>query len=155
MKKFIYLWGALILSLSILTTSKVVLAEVGASEEATSEKVLKMSSVEPQPLPNISFSKVPAPPVLKYPKALDVLKVESVTLKWAPSEGADQYHLQVASDVNFKWLIQDEPFVTSSEAPLTLSKGKRYYWRVAAVKSENKASHRKSAFSFSSFEVAP
>ncbi|HPI40377.1 MAG TPA: fibronectin type III domain-containing protein [Pseudobdellovibrionaceae bacterium] len=152
-----------ILALSLLTFSLNSLASGPAADHAADhgsegkhpDKATKMANVLRQPVSDPLLSQIPQAPTLVSPVAYSQVSTESVTLKWNPSEGANEYHLQVASDVNFKWLIQDQPFVVGTEATLNLSKGKNYFWRVAAVKSDNKTTHRKSNFSNSTFEIAP
>ncbi len=69
----------------------------------------------------------------------------SVVLKWGLVEGADQYHLQVATDPNFKWLIYNGEFEKTNSYPLSgLEAKKTYYWRVWAKKTKNDPTYTKS-----------
>ncbi len=75
-------------------------------------------------------------------------------LTWEASQGATSYHVQVATDPNFKWLLSDEHFVTGTKFQAKgLEKGKTYYWRVAPWKDGNLAATNKGPFSNSIFEI--
>jgi hypothetical protein len=70
----------------------------------------------------------------------------NVVLKWGASEGANQYHLQVATDPNFKWLVYNGETETNTSYALSgLEAGKFYYWRVWSKKSNNDPTYMKSA----------
>ncbi len=70
----------------------------------------------------------------------------NVVLKWGTAEGANQYHLQVATDPNFKWLVYNGETETNTSYALSgLESGKFYYWRVWSKKSNNDPTYMKSA----------
>lgn len=106
----------------------------------------------PQPVADLSKSTLPGRVTLTEPKALAKVG-PTVTLKWTASEGAEVYHLQVAKDPRFKWLVVDNYQVTgdSFETP-NLEPGP-YFWRVAGRKPLNEPSYTKGYFTTSSFEV--
>lgn len=90
--------------------------------------------------------------VLNEPSYMQKISEETITLKWSPSATADAYFVQVATDPNFKWLVKEDHNVNGTELTLTgLTKNQNYFWRVAAVKSNNKAGNTKSAFTMNSF----
>jgi hypothetical protein len=75
------------------------------------------------------------------------------TLKWK-AEGADTFHVQVATDPRFKWLVIDDHYVKANSFDLkALTKGQQYFWRIAARKPDNDAGNTKGFFKTSSFEV--
>lgn len=108
----------------------------------------------PQPQPDLSLSMAPEKVLLTAPAALETISETQVSLKWQSKSKADVYHVQVATDAAFKWLIVDDYSVKTTEFKVTgLESGKNYFWRVAAVKSNNLPTHSKSPFSFNSFSV--
>lgn len=105
-----------------------------------------------QPVSDTENATRPAMPVLQSPEVLAKVTGTNVTLKWQEVKGASVYHIQVATDPNFKWLIVDEEnFPQTSFQPQGLTAGQNYFWRVAARKPGNWASYTKSFFSSSSF----
>jgi hypothetical protein len=107
----------------------------------------------PQPKANKILATIPKKVILKSPEPLSKVKETSVLLEWAPSEGAETYHVQIAKDPAFKWILQEDHFVTATQFQATnLPKG-QIFWRVAASKPKNMPAHWKSSFSASSFEV--
>ena len=121
----------------------------GAKEERLNEK---MNSLFPEKQPNSAVSAVPETVKLTSPKFLSQVLAGSVKLEWSPIAGATNYHVQVATDPNFKWLVSNDQWVkTNSFEASQLEAGKKYYWRVAAVKSQNDAMYTKSLFVSSVF----
>lgn len=106
----------------------------------------------PQPVADRSKVAVPGRVELTEPKAL--AKVDAtVTLKWTASAGADVYHVQVAKDPRFKWLVVDNANVTGESFQTPSLDAGPYFWRVAGRKPTNDASYTKGFFTTSSFEV--
>lgn len=94
----------------------------------------KVEIVEPQPLSKVTGA--------------------TVTLKWKPSQGATVYHIQVATDPRFKWLVSENHNVAGESYEVSnLQQGQQYFWRVAGRAPENDASWTKGFFATSSFEV--
>jgi hypothetical protein len=142
----------LILSLFAFALTLALTHGAVAGEENTSEK---MNALFPKKQPNPSMSIVPAKAELSEPAYFAKISGDRVTLKWKAVEGADQYHLQVATDPNFKWLKADEQTLTTTSFDVAqLEPGAHYYWRVQAVKSNNEPTFRKSFFAMSMFETA-
>lgn len=107
----------------------------------------------PQPKADVANKgTAPKPVELVAPAMHAKVAGSSVKLEWKASDGANSYHVQVATDPNFKWLTADDHWVkgTSFEAK-DLEKGKLYYWRVAPWKDGNMAAANKGFFTPSSF----
>lgn len=78
----------------------------------------------------------------------------SASLRWEAATGADHYHLQVATDPNFKWLVVDDHYVKGTSFNVSsLKPSTRYFWRVAGRKSDNKAATNKAPFATSAFQT--
>ena len=108
----------------------------------------------PPPQADLSKSARPAKPELLEPAYRAEVTSDSTTLKWSPVAMADAYNLQLATDPAFKWLVVNEELYkgTSFEAK-GLEKGKHYFWRVAALKTDNAPTFMKGWFSLSTFET--
>jgi hypothetical protein len=105
-----------------------------------------------QPKTQLEKAVLPMNVDLVSPKVLEKTP-ENVTLKWK-AEGADTFHVQVATDPRFKWLVIDDHYVKANSFDLkALSKGQQYFWRIAARKPDNDAGNTKGFFKTSSFEV--
>jgi hypothetical protein len=114
----------------------------------------KMNSLFPEKEANLAARKAPEKPALTSPAYFAAIKGNAVKLEWKASEGAEEYHVQVATDPNFKWLVTENFAVKGTSFDLsTLEAGKQYYWRVAAVKPNNWSTFRKSFFATSMFET--
>lgn len=94
----------------------------------------------------------PAKPELVSPEYHATVDSKAVELKWNEVEGATHYHVQVAKDPNFKWLVSNNDVVkgTSFKAE-GLEAGKTYFWRVLTVNSNMEQLFTKSPFAPSSF----
>lgn len=153
--KFVITAFVFILALSI--TPKVLAADTGkaghGSKEDHHEKLGKeMNSLFPQKQKDAGFSVPPSVVKLTSPKFLAKVSGATAKLEWAAATGATSYHVQVATDPNFKWLVANELWVkTTSFEATQLEADKKYYWRVAAVKGENDSMFTKSLFVNSAF----
>jgi len=108
----------------------------------------------PQPKMNKTKSTPPAKTELIEPAFMAQIPGTTVTLKWNAVDTAENYHLQVATGPNFKWLKVNENFVKRPSYDLSgLEAGHKYYWRVAAVKNSNDPMYIKGPFEVSSFET--
>ncbi|MNJ91312.1 Fibronectin type III domain protein [compost metagenome] len=115
----------------------------------------RMNALFPPKQADISKGHAPAKPELVSPAYFSVVSSDKLPLQWKAVEGADQYHLQVATDANFKWLVANEYFLKDTTFEVNgLEAGKHYFWRVAAVKSDNASTHRTSFFAASMFATA-
>lgn len=108
----------------------------------------------PQPVYDLSKGKLPGLVKLLEPKALSTVTGTSVTLKWQPVEHAEVYHVQVAKDPRYKWLVTENYDVKGESFELSgLEAGHQYFWRVAARNPSHDAGWTKGAFTASSFET--
>ncbi len=133
-------------------------AEQGAKDnthqEGHNDLSKKMNSLFPEKQKDPRVSTRPLQVKLESPKFLTVVSAPSVKLGWSDGAGATSYHLQVATDPNFKWLLVNEHFVKGSSYDLAkLEAGKRYFWRVASVKDDNISMFTKSLFVSSAFDT--
>lgn len=93
-------------------------------------------------------------PVLVEPKALSTVTGTATKLTWNEVKGADSYHVQVATDPNFKWLVSDQHAVKATSFDVSgLTAGQNYFWRVYGVKSDNDAQWTTGFPAWSSFSV--
>lgn len=107
-----------------------------------------------QPMSNTALSQIPDQTQLLEPAFLTQVKGNEVTLKWKSIEGV-KYHLQVATDQNFKWLVVNDHLVTYTEYALkNLQPNQQYFWRVFTQKPENMLSYTKGLAVSSAFETA-
>jgi hypothetical protein len=134
-----------ILSILVLSLPSSLLAGGGAKS---------YTNLFPPHLPQTELAQTPAQPQLIEPAFMARPKAGTLSLKWTDAERADHYHLQVATDPNFKWLVVDQNMIQATSFDLTaLEPNTHYYWRVAAIKSNNLPGHRKAAFVKSSFQT--
>lgn len=104
--------------------------------------------------PDASKATAPEKPQLLEPAFQAKIEGATTTLKWKESEGATEYHVQVATDPNFKWLVKEDHKVKGASFEVGgLEKGKTYFWRVAPWKNGNMAATNKGVFARSVFEV--
>ncbi len=93
---------------------------------------------------------------LLEPKALSTVTGTSVTLKWKAVPGAESYRVQVATDPNFKWLVEGptKDFVKETSIQVSdLKPGLHYFWRVYAWNTAADAGWTSSFANMSSFAV--
>ncbi|MGE5087195.1 MAG: fibronectin type III domain-containing protein [Bacillota bacterium] len=125
--------------------------EGGGAHEKLGEK---MNSLFPPKQADLAAQAVPAKPDLTSPAYFAAINGTSTTLKWKSAEGAEVYHVQVATDANFKWLVAENHEVKDTSFEVTnLEAGKHYFWRVASVRPDNWKTFRKSYFATSMFET--
>jgi hypothetical protein len=113
-----------------------------------------MNALFPKPQPNVALSQPPAKTELVSPSYYEKMSGATATLKWKESTDASVYHVQVATDPNYKWLVKEEHLYKGTSLELSgLEAGKHYFWRVAAVKPDNKAGDIAGPFAASMFET--
>lgn len=101
-----------------------------------------------------SLTTVPEKAQLLEPAAMSTVPGDSITLKWKEGIGATGFHLQVATDPQFKWLKVDENLYKQTSYELKgLEPNHHYYWRVASQRPANNAGYSTSDFSQSMFET--
>ena len=109
-----------------------------------------------EPKPETARIQRPAIPNLSAPAPLSTVPAAGLTLQWTKVEEATAYAVQVSTDPVFFALVVNEPIHKDTSytfKDVKLESGKKYYWRVAAIKSENQEGFTKSLFNRSSFSV--
>lgn len=143
------------LVLAILTTISFSVFASEASHEGAHEIRGKSGAnltLFPTKQQDVAKKERPAKPKLSEPGYKTVVKSDSVVLKWENVETANAYHVQVATDPAFKWLVSDNWNVTgNSFEQKELKPGTSYFWRVAAIRSANEATFMKGWFSVNTF----
>lgn len=133
------------------TTDKCPPAEAHLSTTGHGDLNKEMNSLFPEKQKNSKMSARPPSVELTGPKFLAKVSGE-IKLEWKPTAGADIYHVQVATDPNFKWVVVQDQFVKDTSFNFSKGEpGKKYYWRVAAFNSKNDSMYTKSNFSGSVF----
>lgn len=129
--------------------------EAKSAHEAHEEAIpAKMSSLFPTKQPDPTHAARPASTEVVAPAFLSSVSAGTVKLEWKPATGATAYHVQVATDPNFKWLVVNEKFVNETQFNFTKAEaGQRYFWRVAGFKGDNNAGYTKANFVGSVFNV--
>ncbi len=123
-------------------------------QSLANESANKSTELFPPKQANKTLSTPPASTTLATPTFMAKISASEVTLKWNPVDGVENYHLQVATDPVYKWLVAEEQLFSGTSYELkNLEAGKHYYWRVAAVKPGNMATYSKSEFKKSMFET--
>ena len=142
------LWFALVLNLTL-----------GSVSFAESEHHTDLSAghgsgkVFPAAVNDLENSKIPEAVELIEPAFSATLSQEA-TLKWKEAKDAENYHVQVATDPNFKWLVADEHLYKGTSFQVkNLEAGLHYYWRVAASNQTKWAGSTHGYFSKSMFET--
>ena len=97
--------------------------------------IAKNSSGESLPSEAWKFTSAVAAPELIYPEHNDNDIGEQVTLVWDPSEGAQEYHLQVTDGFVFTDMIIDTVISNTEYLFENLKPKTRYRWRVSAIES--------------------
>lgn len=147
---------------TIALTTQSIAADTGAAHGSGQESshgsghgnlVEKMNSLYPTKMPNAELGTQPSSVEIKSPAFLGNVGAGPVKLEWTAAKDATDYHVQVATDPNFKWLVVNEKFIKENSYNFTAEAGKRYYWRVASFKGNNTESHTKSNFVSSAFNV--
>lgn len=151
--KFLVAVAAFIATIAI--TTQTLAADTGAAhhESGHGNLVEKMNSLYPTKMPDAELGTQPSSVEIKSPAFLGNVGAGPVKLEWTAAKGATDYHVQVATDPNFKWLVVNEKFIKENSYNFTAEAGKRYYWRVASFNGGNTESHTKSNFVSSAFNV--
>lgn len=137
-----------------MTLAAPALAAEGGDEHGGGHHGLeeRMNALFPQPQPKFERRELPVVPELTSPAFHASVSGDKAVLQWKAVEGADEYHVQVATDAEFKWLILDNANVKENSLEVAgLEAGKSYFWRVSAVRKNNWSTFRKSTFTSSMF----
>ncbi len=133
------------------TTLALSVQSVASSEEIERE----MNALFPPPQPDLALAQAPTKPELESPTYYQKIAPGSVVLKWKTAAETPAYHVQVATDANFKWLVKEEHLFKGASLDISgLEAGKHYFWRVAGVKPNNKDGHTKGPYASSMFETS-
>ena len=112
-----------------------------------------LNSLFPELKADRGMVQVPTKVNLTSPSFLATVGTQA-ELKWEESFGGLEYHLQIATDPNFKWLVVNEKFYKNTSYEFTAPEaGKKYYWRVAGFNKNNTSSYTKGPFASSAFVV--
>jgi hypothetical protein len=112
-----------------------------------------LNSLFPEKRPDRATVQTPAKVQLSSPAFLASVGAQ-VKMEWQESFGGAEYHVQIATDPNFKWLLVNEKFHKATSYEFNAPEvGKKYYWRVAGFNRNNTASYTKGPFSSSVFVV--
>lgn len=145
----------LLLKITLIATSFLFVNPLLAKTTENKEsKRLEPGTLFPKPQQDKSKTTPPAKTELVEPAFMAKVTAPKVVLKWNSVEGAENYHIQVATDPNFKWLKLDNHFQKMTTYDLSdLESGKTYYWRVAAIKNSNDSMYIKGQYEKSVFTV--
>ncbi len=143
---------ALTLTLTLSLSPKALASEEGhGGHEELAEK---MNSLFPEKQAKMAARQAPEKPTLTSPTYFAAITGNNVKLQWTAVQEAEEYHVQVATDPNFKWMVKEDFAHKENSFDLTdLEAGKKYFWRVSAVKPNNWKTFRKSYFATSMFET--
>lgn len=145
-----------LISFVILMSAQSLLAETpNAGQQESKESHHDWNRVFPQPTPNLARGTIPDQTKIIAPDFMAQISGTGTTLKWEQVPGVF-YHLQVATDPNFKWLVTNQPLIKSNEFEIKdLKPGQQYFWRVYTQNPENKNGYTKSTAVRSAFTTAP
>ncbi len=77
----------------------------------------------------------------------DSIQTKDVCLTWSDAPAAETYRYQIASDPEFKDIVQEDEVTYNSEYPEGLANGMTYYWRVFAINKSRELGFEKEAVS--------
>jgi hypothetical protein len=128
---------------------------VSAVAEMNKEGAINMDGLFPPPKSDLSQSEHPGKPELVSPSFFQKISESKVTLEWKAVANAEAYHVQVATDPNFKWLVKEEEMYKGTTLEVSgLEAGKHYFWRVSGERPSNTASHTHGTFVSSMFATS-
>lgn len=140
---------------SVLVFVTALTLSVNALAKMNEHGVIDMNGLFPPPKADLSLGERPTKPELSSPAFFQKIGDSKVTLEWKAVANAEVYHVQVATDPSFKWLVKEENLYKGTTLEVTgLEGGKHYYWRVSGVKPGNKAGHIQGAFASSMFATS-
>lgn len=126
-------------------------AHTGHANAGHKDHSAEMNSLFPAKQQNPKLSARPSVVEITAPKFLSKV-AGPAKLEWKEARGANTYHVQVATDPNFKWLVAEDHFVKTNTFDFaTVEAGKKYFWRVAAYNTDNDSMFTKSNFTSSVF----
>lgn len=133
------------------STEKCADTATGHAKGGHKDHSAEMNSLFPEKQQNPKLSSRPGVVEITAPKFLSKVNGPA-KLEWKEARGANTYHVQVATDPNFKWLVAEDHFVkTNSFGFEKAEAGRKYFWRVAAYNTDNDSTFTKSNFTSSVF----
>lgn len=97
----------------------------------------------------------PPTPTLAAPSNGSVNQPTALTLRWNPTQGAERYHLQLATDSSFATVVLNDSTISLTSRDVgPLMNGTTYYWRVRATNSGGTSSFS-STWSFTTVPAPP
>lgn len=153
------LLSILAFAMTLTLANKSVAADGGHGEghgeghkSAVHDPSAEMNKLFPKKEADLTKRVPPAKPELVSPEFHATVDAKAVELKWKEVSGATHYHVQVAKDPNFKWLVSDNFEVKETSFKVEgLEAGKNYFWRVLSVNKNMEQLFTKSPFAPSSF----
>jgi len=131
------------------------LALTAQSVASNADLEREMNALFPPPQPDLTLAQSPAKPSLESPTYYQKVAPGAVTLKWKESAETPSFHIQVATDPDFKWLVKEEHLFKGNTLEISgLEASKHYFWRIAGIKSNNKNGHTKGPYASSMFETS-
>jgi len=128
---------------------------VNSVAEMNKEGAIDMDGLFPPPKNDVSLGQRPDKPELVAPTFFQKIGDSKVTLEWKAVANATAYHVQVATDPNFKWLVTEKQDFNGTSLEVSgLEGGKHYFWRVSGQKPDNKPGHTQGVFASSMFATA-
>ncbi len=139
--------SALVFAMTLTLSHTTLAAGGGHGGAAVHDPSPEMNKLFPQKKADPTKRVAPAKPELVSPEFHASVDAKATELKWKEVEGATHYHVQVAKDPNFKWLMADAAAVTGTSFKVDgLEAGKTYFWRVLSVNSNMEQLFTKSPF---------
>ncbi len=140
---------------SVLVFVTALTMSVNSLAKMNEHGVIDMNGLFPPPKNDTTKSEIPVKPELVAPAFFQKINDTKVKLEWKASPNAEAYHVQVATDPNFKWLVKEEEMFKGTSLDVTgLEGGKHYFWRVSSERPSNKETHTHGAFSSSMFATS-
>jgi hypothetical protein len=128
-----------------------------SSKDWTHKRLEQVAAILPEKQPDKKLADRPDKVKLTSPKFLSAISGTAVKLEWTEAAKANFYHVQVSKDAGFNnrsMYVADEKWVKGTSFDVSnLETGHKYFWRVAAVNSENDSQFTKSLFTSSAFET--
>lgn len=127
------------------------------SKDWSHKRQEQVAAIMPEKTANKSVTQRPSTVKLKSPQALSTISGATAQLEWENSDQVQFYHVQVSKDAGFNnrsMYVADDKWVKGTTFEITnLEPGQKYFWRVAAVKTDNDSQFTKSLFVNSSFQT--
>jgi len=128
-----------------------------AAKDWTDKRIEQVASILPEKTKAEGLNTKPEKVSLISPKFLSKVPASSVKLEWTEAKGAQNYHVQISKDAGFNnrsmFVTEDKWVKGTSFEVKDLEPGVKYFWRIAAVNSNQETQFTKSLFVSSAFET--